>query len=78
MTVLVECYSGDRYAQRPVAVHWQGRRLEIRKVVHSWRTPYGLGFDVIVADSSRLQLLYDEEIDVWRVVDATALGSDIE
>ena len=30
--------------RRPIAVHWQGKRLEVRQVLHSWHTPNGAGF----------------------------------
>jgi hypothetical protein len=65
MTVSVECYSGSRFAERPLAVHWQGERLEIWQVVRSWRTPDGLGFDVVVEADLRLILMLDETTDCW-------------
>ena len=69
MTVQVEYYSGSRYAERPIAVHWQGKRLEVRQVLHSWRTPDGPGFEVVVADEREFRLLYDEKHDRWSIVD---------
>ena len=36
---LVECHSGYEYAERPVALHWQGQRLEIESVEAEWRIP---------------------------------------
>ena len=69
--VHVECYSGSRYAERPIAVHWQGKRLEVRQVLHSWHTPNGPGFDVFVVDGRSLRLMYDERCDSWTVVDMT-------
>ena len=72
-TVHVECYSGSRYAERPTAVHWQGKRLEIRQVLHSWRTPDGPGFDVVVDDERKFRLLYDEKYDRWSIVDLEAV-----
>lgn len=69
--VHVECYSGSRYAERPIAVHWQGKRLEVRQVLHSWRTPNGPGFDVYVVDGHNFRLIYDVRCDSWTVVDMT-------
>lgn len=64
---LVECYSGATYAERPVAVHWQGQRLVVEQVLRSWRTPQGPGFDVVVADGRKFHLSYDEPSDTWHV-----------
>lgn len=69
--VHVECYSGSRYAERPIAVHWQGKRLEIRQVLNSWRTPDGPAFVVLVGDGRNFRLLYDERCDSWTVLDMT-------
>ena len=71
MTVHVECYSGSRYAERPIAMLWQGKRLEIRQVLNSWRTQDGPGFDVFVVDGRNFWLMYDERCDSWTVVDMT-------
>ena len=54
MKQAVECYSGATYAERPVAVQWQGQRLAVEQVLRSWRTPAGPGFDVIVAGGQTL------------------------
>ena len=69
MTVHVECYSGSRYAERPIAMLWQGKRLEIRQVLNSWRTPDGPGFDVVFGDERKFRLLYHEKCDTWSIVD---------
>ena len=68
-TVHVECYSGSRYGERPIAVYWSGQRLEIRQVLRSWRTPDGAGFDVVVDVERKFRLLYDEKYDTWSIVD---------
>lgn len=64
----VECYSGSTYAERPVAVHWQGQRLAVEQVLRSWRTPAGPGFDVIVTGGQTLVLDYCTANDLWTVV----------
>ena len=68
-TVHVECYSGSRYAERPIAMHWQGQRLEIRQVLYGWRSPDGPAFDVLVAGDRRLRLELDENSDCWSVTE---------
>ena len=65
MKQAVECYSGATYAERPVAVHWQGQRLVVEQVLRSWRTPVGTGFDVILAGGHRLVLEYSEVNESW-------------
>lgn len=70
-TVPVECYSGSRYAERPTAVSWQGKRLEIRQVLQSWRTPDGPSFDVLVGDGRNFRLMYGERCDSWTVIHIT-------
>ena len=66
-TILVECYSGATYAERPVAVHWQGQRLVVEEMLRSWRTPQGPGFHVVVADGRKFHLAFDEQYDTWQV-----------
>jgi hypothetical protein len=66
-TVSVECYSGTRYAERPVALTWHGERLSIRSVERAWQTPDGLVFIVQTADGCRFELIYSSLNDQWAV-----------
>ncbi len=66
-SALVECYSGSEYAERPVALSWQGRRLEIEQVEAQWRIPGGKQFRVRTRDGQVFELLYGELSDEWRV-----------
>lgn len=65
--IRVECYSGLSYAERPIAVRWQGQRLVVEEVLRSWRTPQGPGFDVVTVDGRKFRLSYDEQSDTWQV-----------
>lgn len=67
VTELVECHSGSEYAERPVALYWEGRRLEVEKVEERWRIPGGKCFRVRVPDGRRFELFYGELYDEWRV-----------
>ena len=67
MVATVECYAGHRYPERPRAFLWEGGRVAVEEVEHSWRTPVGLGFRVRVADGRRFTLTYDEATDSWDV-----------
>ncbi len=64
---LVECHSGSAYAERPVALTWQGERLEIEAVEARWRIPGGLRFRVRTADGQVFELFYGELYDEWRI-----------
>lgn len=67
MLTHVECYSGSRYAERPIAVYLRGQRVEVAQVLRSWRTPSGLAFDVVLVDGRRLRLELAEATDTWTV-----------
>jgi hypothetical protein len=67
MPALVECRSDYTYAQRPTALQWEGRRLEVAEVLAAWRTPAGPGFRVRAAQGQTFELRYVEAIDEWQV-----------
>ena len=64
---LVECHSGYTYAERPIALHWDGDRLEIVEVKSRWRIPEGLCFRVSVGDGREFELIYKEFSDTWSI-----------
>ncbi len=64
---LVECYSGSEYAERPVALRWEGQRLAVEEVEERWRIPGGKCFRVRAEDGRRFELFYGELFDEWRV-----------
>jgi hypothetical protein len=66
-TELVECYSGYRYGERPLALHWQGKRLKIEKVEIQERRRQGWFFRVLTDDEQSFELLYDESLDNWEI-----------
>ena len=63
----VKCYAGYRYPERPSAFLWQGDRMVVEEVEHSWRTPAGPVFRVRTAGGRRFVLAYDEASDVWDI-----------
>ncbi len=65
MSELVEVHSGYRYGERPLALHWEGQRLEVEAVIAAWRTPHGLQFRVRTADQRLFELTYQEANDQW-------------
>lgn len=64
---LVECHSGYEYAERPTALHWVGRRLEVEAVEAEWRAPGGRGFRVRTGEGLQFELFYAELYDEWRI-----------
>ncbi len=63
----VECRSDSEYAERPLALTWEGRRFEIAEVVASWRGPGEKGFRVKTADGLAFDLAYAELADEWHI-----------
>jgi hypothetical protein len=64
---LVECHSGYDYAEKPVAIHWAGERLEITSIVAQWRIPGGKCFRVQTRNEQTFELFYGELYDEWRI-----------
>jgi hypothetical protein len=61
----VECHSGYEYAERPIALYWQGQRLAILEIEAQWRTPEGRRFRVLTAEERKFELFYNELTDNW-------------
>lgn len=64
---LVECHSGHTYAERPIALKWEGERLQIAEVEAQWRIPGGRKFRVRTEDDRCFELFYGELFDEWRI-----------
>lgn len=63
----VECHSGFTYAERPTALTWQGRRLEVEAILGRWRLPDGRRFRVRTRNGFLFDLFYDELRLEWRI-----------
>ncbi len=63
----VECHSEFAYAERPVALTWEGRRLEVETVLAAWRVPEGRRFRVRTHGGRLFELTYCEADDVWQI-----------
>lgn len=64
---LVECHSGSEYAERPIALYWDGERLEIEAVEQQWRTPAEKWFRVRTPGGRVFELGYAVADDRWHV-----------
>ena len=60
MGELVECHSGFTYADTPVALTWEGRRLEIIAIPARWRSPEARHFRVRTGNEQEFELSYRE------------------
>jgi hypothetical protein len=67
MGELVECHSGFIYADRPVALTWEGQRLEIIRILAEWRTPENRHFRVLTTDGREFELAYSLAMDEWQI-----------
>jgi hypothetical protein len=63
---IVECHSGFAYADKPVALTWQGERLLIAEILAQGRTPQTRWFRVITMDGQVFVLSYNEETNNWQ------------
>ncbi|MGD0004531.1 MAG: hypothetical protein ABSE06_09920 [Anaerolineaceae bacterium] len=64
---VVECYSGSAYAERPIALLWDGQRLEFTGVEERWRIPGELCFRVRTRDNRRFELFFNELKATWKI-----------
>lgn len=64
-SVVVDCYAGAGYPERPRAFVWKGERHEVEDVERRWRTPAEYGFYVRTTEGTHVTLLYREREDRW-------------
>jgi hypothetical protein len=67
MNELVECHSGFTYADRPVALTWEGRRLEIAQILAEWTTPEKKHFRVRTSDGRLFELACSQITREWQI-----------
>jgi len=63
----VECRSDAEYAERPLAISWQGWRYEVAEILARWRGPGERGFRVKTTDGQAFELTYREIPDEWQI-----------
>ena len=67
MGELVECHSGFTYADKPIALTWEDRRLEIVDIPAQWRTPDERHFRVRTNNGQDFELSYREAANEWQI-----------
>lgn len=63
----VECRSDSEYAERPLALTWNGQRYEVAEILARWRAPDEKGFRVRTSDGKIFELTYREVPDAWKI-----------
>ncbi len=63
--VLVSCYSGRTYAERPVSLTWEGIEHKIQEIEKEWQEPGARLFKVRTEDGRFFVLSYNERGDEW-------------
>ena len=63
----VICRSETTYAEKPVALLWEGERLDISVILASWHTPQGKIFRVSIADGRTFDLTYLLGDNIWQI-----------
>ena len=63
----VECRSDSEYAERPLALTWNGQRYEVAEILSRWRGPDEKGFRVETTDEQIFELIYREGPDEWKI-----------
>ena len=71
-TIQVECYSGYKADERPIAFTYQGERWEIQEIVDRWyeggldsSKPIIDFFKIKASDGNIYLLRYQRDLDVW-------------
>lgn len=63
----VACRSEVEYAERPLSLVWEERRLEVAAILARWRAPGEKGFRVQTTEGQFFELTYREILDEWDV-----------
>ncbi|MGA7192313.1 MAG: hypothetical protein WBW94_01695 [Anaerolineales bacterium] len=64
---IVECRSDSEFAERPLALTWNGVHYEVAEILARWRGPNEKGFRVKTTDGAAFELTYRELPDEWQV-----------
>jgi hypothetical protein len=67
MGELVECHSGFTYADKPVALTWESRRLEIIEITAQWQSPEARHFRVRTNNGKKFELSYHGLDNEWQI-----------
>lgn len=66
--VKVDCYSGYKVNQRPLAFSLGRKRLNVKEIIDQWYGPDHLYFKILAEDENIYILRYSEINDHWELV----------
>jgi len=67
--LIVRCYSGQAYAERPLSFTWEGAEYEVAEIEKEWRGVGTKNFRVKTKDNKLFQLCYNESQDQWSLTE---------
>ncbi|MDP2729250.1 MAG: DUF6504 family protein [Dehalococcoidales bacterium] len=67
--LIVHCYSGYTYAERPASFCWQGMEYEVKEIEKEWREPGKRCFQVRTEDNKLFRLCYNETDKEWSLTE---------
>ena len=67
--LMVSCYSGHTYAERPRSFVWQGIAYEVAEIEKSWQQPGERYFQVNTKDNRLFNLCYNETQHHWSLTE---------
>ena len=68
MEITVECTAGHRGEETPLALAFDGRRVEVAEVLDRWLAPDHRYFKVAGSDGALYILRHDAARGTWRVI----------
>jgi len=68
--VMVECYSGHTYAERPQAFEFGGKRHAVAELLAEWREPHRRRYRVKTQEAKVFELCYNETLDSWSAMES--------
>ena len=67
--IVVNCYSGHTYAERPRSFFWQGTEYEVETIEKEWREPGEKYFQVRTGGNKLFRLCYNETDHQWSLTE---------
>ena len=67
--LIVNCYSGHTYAERPKSFLWEGVEYEVEEIEKEWLEPGERCFRVHTTDNKLFRLCYNETERNWSLTE---------
>ena len=66
--IKVECYSGYKFNERPMAFSLMGHSYRVKEIIDTWYSEAAVYFKIKADDDNLYLLKYDEDQDQWDLV----------